>query len=139
MKKLPYIALSMSLLAGCATTSKDISAVYISPLQYSTYDCDQLAMEGQRIQVRASQMGARIDQSASNGNLATAAAVVIFWPAAFFTGSGNKEQQAEFARLKGEKEALDQAVIQKKCFNTPSQLPTPNTAKNVPEEAPGKN
>ncbi len=78
-------------------------------------------MEANRIQIRASQMGARIDQSASNGNLATAAAVVIFWPAAFFTGSGNKEQQAEFARLKGEKDAVDQAAIQKKCFVAQSQ------------------
>lgn len=108
---------------GCATTSKDVSAVYVSPLQYSTYDCDQLTMETQRIQVRASQMGARIDQSASNSNLATTAAVIIFWPAAFFTGAGNKEHQAEFARLKGESDALDQAVILKKCTNTPQIVP----------------
>lgn len=130
MNKILYIALFASMITGCATTSNDISAVYVSPLQYASYDCDQMAMEGQRIQVRASQMGARIDQSASNGNLATAAAVVIFWPAAFFTGSGNKEQQAEFSRLKGEKEAVDQAVILKKCSITPSQLPVINTAKN---------
>ena len=98
MRKLAFISALAMLLSGCATTSTDISAVYVSPLQYANFDCDQLAMEGQRIQVRASQMGARIDQSASNGNMATAVAVVIFWPAAFFTGSGNKEQQAEFAR-----------------------------------------
>lgn len=115
MKKLLFCSTLALLTLGCATTSKDISAIYISPLQYASYDCEQLGMESQRIQVRASQLGARIDQSASNGNAATAVAVVIFWPAAFFTGSGNKEQQADFARLKGEKEAVDQAVIQKKC------------------------
>jgi hypothetical protein len=113
------IAISTFLVfTGCATTSKDISSIYISPLQYNSFDCEQLAAESQRIQIRASQLGGRIDESARNGNLATTAAVILFWPAAFFTGSGNKEQQAELSRLKGEQDAVEQSAIVKRCTRT---------------------
>lgn len=69
-----------------------------------------------RLQVRATQIGGAFDERANQANLATAATVVLFWPAAFFVaGGGNKEQQAELARLKGEQDALQQAAIQLKC------------------------
>jgi hypothetical protein len=44
----------------------------------------------------------------------TAAAVVIFWPAAFFVG-GDKQTAAELAQMKGQMVAIEQASIQKKC------------------------
>jgi hypothetical protein len=45
--------------------------------------------------------------------LATTAAVVIFWPAAFFVG-GDKQTAAELAQ-KGQMVAIEQASIAKKC------------------------
>jgi hypothetical protein len=113
------IAISAILLAafmsGCATKSSEIQAIYISPLQYSSYDCNQLRAELQRLQIRVTQVGGAFDERASQANLATAATVVLFWPAAFFVGGGNKEQQAELARLKGEQDAIQQTAIQLKC------------------------
>jgi len=44
----------------------------------------------------------------------TAAAVVIFWPAAFFVG-GDKQTAAELAQMKGQMVAIEQASIQKRC------------------------
>jgi hypothetical protein len=38
----------------------------------------------------------------------------LFWPAAFALG-GNQAQEAEYARLKGEADAIHQAAIAKKC------------------------
>jgi len=38
----------------------------------------------------------------------------LFWPAVFFLG-GTKEEEAEYARLKGEYDALEQASILRKC------------------------
>jgi hypothetical protein len=105
----------LAILSGCSTTSKDISSTYVSPLQYSSYDCQQLAAESNRVHVRVSQVGGVIDDSARSGNMATTAAVILFWPAAFFTGTGNKEQQAELARLKGEQDAIQQAAVSRKC------------------------
>ena len=44
---------------GCATSSKDLSSSYVSPIQYQAYDCGQLAAESQRIQARVSELGGR--------------------------------------------------------------------------------
>jgi hypothetical protein len=54
------------------------------------------------------------DQKRSNDALATAAAVVVFWPAAFFVG-GNGQTAAELGQLKGQMAAIEQASIAKKC------------------------
>lgn len=40
--------------------------------------------------------------------------LVVFWPALFFLG-GTIRQEAEYARLKGEYDAVQQAAIEQKC------------------------
>jgi hypothetical protein len=105
-----YCAFSIS---GCATSSKDITEVYVSPLQYNSYDCDQLAAEEQRLRVRATQLGARLDTAAQNDKMLAGASVLLLYPI-FFVG-GNKAQEAEFARMKGEYSAVEQSAIAKKC------------------------
>lgn len=99
---------------GCSTASKDISATYVSPMAYQAYDCDQLMAEAQRVHGRATQLGGRLDQAASNDKVLTGVGVVLFWPALFALG-GTKEQEAEYARLKGEYDAIQQASIMKRC------------------------
>jgi hypothetical protein len=101
-------------LAGCATSSKDISATYISPLQYQGYDCQQLNLESQRIQRRVVELGGRLDEAASNDKALVGVGMILFWPALFALG-GTKQQEAEYGRLRGEYDALQQAGIQKKC------------------------
>jgi hypothetical protein len=59
-------------------------------------------------------MSGKLDKNRENDNLTTGAALILFWPAVFFLG-GTKEQEAEFARLKGEAQAVEQVSIQKKC------------------------
>ena len=121
MKK--TVILFSAILAGCATQSKDIASVYVSPLQYQTYDCDQLGAEQARISSRISQNGGRLDEAASNDKGITAAGIILFWPALFFMG-GTKQQEAEYGRLKGEYDALQQAAIIKKCSLVVPTLPT---------------
>lgn len=101
-------------LAGCATASKDIAAQSVSPLQYQQYDCAQITAEMQRVHTRATQIAGRLDEAASNDKAITGVGIVLFWPALFALG-GTKEQEAEYARLKGEYDALQQVAIQKKC------------------------
>ena len=72
-------------LISCSKSSKEIVGLYVSPLQYADYSCDQMI---------------------------TGAGLIIFWPALFFIG-GTKEQETEYARLKGEYEALDKMTIKK--------------------------
>lgn len=101
-------------LVGCATASKDISANYTSPLQYQSYDCDQLASESQRVQARVNQLGARLDEANSNDKAIATVGTILFWPALFALG-GTKQQEADYARLKGEYEAVQQQAIARKC------------------------
>ena len=65
---------------GCATASRDLSTTYVSPLQYQSYDCDQIAAEGMRIQARVVQFGGRLDQAANNDAGIMAVGLPLFWP-----------------------------------------------------------
>ena len=124
-------------LGGCATASKDIATSYVSPMQYNQYDCDQLAAESARIRGRVDALGGRLDTAASNDAKITGVGIILFWPALFFLG-GTKEQEAEYARLKGEYEAVQQAAIQKKCALA-LQLPTASPAASAPAAAASTN
>ena len=125
MKKIVAVAVSASIaLAGCATASKDIAASYVSPMQYQSYDCDQISAEAQRLYSRIGQLGGRLDEASSNDKALVAVGAILVWPALFALG-GTKQQEAEFARLKGEYDALHQAAVVKKCpaVVTPVQAP----------------
>lgn len=128
MKKPLAAILSLSIaLAGCATASKDIAPNYVSPMQYQSYDCEQIAAETQRIQVRVNQIGGRLDEAASNDKAIAGVGVILFWPALFALG-GTKQQEAEYARLKGEYDALQQAAVQKKCPGAVAPAQTASTS-----------
>lgn len=134
MKKTIAISVSISIaLMGCASASKDISTTYISPMQYQAYDCDQLSSEVQRVQVRVNQLGGRLDEAASNDKALMGVGMILFWPALFALG-GTKQQEAEYSRLKGEYEAIQQASVTKKCpglIPAAKPEPSPSTEKTA--------
>lgn len=101
-------------LAGCAKSADQVSAAYVSPMQFQGYTCQQLAQEAERISARAVALTGAQNRQAASDAMVTAVAVVIFWPAAFMVG-GDNAQTAELARLKGEMEAIEQVSIHKKC------------------------
>lgn len=68
----------------------------------------------QRVSQRANEAAGVQDNKVDNDALVTAAAIVVFWPAAFFVG-GDGQSAAELASLKGQFEALERAGIEKKC------------------------
>ena len=109
------MVLGSSLIAGCASSSNNIQPAYISPIIYQNYDCSQLAAEAQRVSSAASRVAGVQDQKATNDAVATGVALVLFWPAAFMVSGGDGQTGAELAKLRGQKEAIEQAAIQKKC------------------------
>jgi hypothetical protein len=113
MRILGIVALGATL-GGCATSSADISAAYVSPVAYQNYTCQQLALEAQAISTRAAILSGAQDSQRTKDAWATGAAVVIFWPAAFFVG-GDKQTAAELAQMKGQMVAVEQASIGKNC------------------------
>lgn len=115
--RLMALFIATSHLIGCSTAAKDVATTYVSPTQYHAYDCQQLVAEAQRLQVRYTELGGRLDQAASNDKALTGVGIILFWPALFALG-GTKSQEAEYGRLRGEYEAVQQASIQKKCGGT---------------------
>ena len=106
--------LLLLLAAGCSTAPKDIEPVPVPPAQYAGYDCEQIANEKARIQRRVVNLGGRLDQAAATDQAIGVVGGVLFWPALFWLG-GTKEQEAEYARLKGEYNALHATALEKKC------------------------
>jgi hypothetical protein len=113
MRVLGIVALGAAL-GACASSSADITPAYISPVMYQQYDCQQLAQEAAAVSTRAASLSGVQDSKRTNDGVATAAAIVIFWPAAFFVG-GDKQTAAELAQMKGQMVAIEQASIAKKC------------------------
>ncbi len=113
MRILGIVALGAAL-GGCASSSTEIAPAYVSPVMYQQYTCPQLALEAQAVSTRAAGLSGVQDQKRTNDGLATAAAIVIFWPAAFFVG-GDKQTAAELAQMKGQMVAIEQAANMKRC------------------------
>ncbi len=115
----------LGLLGGCATTSDKIATAYVSPLIYKDYNCDQITAELARVSRRAGEIAGTIDKNAKGDKVATGISLILFWPAAFAIDGDGPEVQ-EYSRLKGEREALEKASIQKNCAKAAS----PKTAKD---------
>lgn len=102
------------LLAGCATSPRNIAPSYVSPVLYQGLSCQQLALEAQRVSyAAAAASGAQSDQVSKDATM-VGVSLVLFWPAIFFVG-GDKGSAAEVARLKGEMQAIEQANIYNDC------------------------
>ena len=114
MLRFTVLLLCVGALSACAKSSAEIRPSYVSPLQYQHYSCDQIAMEMQRVSSRATQVAGIQDGNATDDAIATTAAIIVFWPAAFLVG-GDGQTGAELARLKGEFEALESISVQKNC------------------------
>lgn len=110
---LTMCVLSQLGLAACASRPENISATYISPLQYQSYNCNQVQMEMARVARRVNEIAGVQDAQATKDSVALGVGLVLFWPALFFMIG--KDQEEELARLKGEYEALEQVAIQKEC------------------------
>lgn len=111
----PYVAAFAALsLAACASSPDRISASYVSPMQYSGHDCDQVRMEMLRISSKVREVAGAQRQQANNDAVAMGVGLVLFWPALFFLAGGN-DRKDELANLKGHYDALTEVAIQKKC------------------------
>jgi len=98
---------------ACATAPDKVSASYVSPLQYQSYDCEQIRSEMLRVSAKVREVSGSQAKSAKNDAIAVGVGLVLFWPALFFLATG--DQKEELARLKGEYDALEQSAISKKC------------------------
>jgi len=128
MRKLAILA--ALLLSSCASSPDKIQSTYVSPMIYSDFSCKQISMEMANLTRRVSELYGTLDKEASADSAQMAAGLILFWPALFFLEGGDGPQAAEYARLKGEREALETVAIQKNCdtANMPQFTPPKKAA-----------
>ena len=114
MRSITFLVLGF-LIAGCATQPSDLPTTYVSPNQYQHYSCEQITMEMNRTSRKASELQARLKKVADNDAAQMAVGLIILWPTLFFLEGGDGPEAAEYSRLKGEFEALEEVSVQKKC------------------------
>lgn len=111
------IALS-AYVTGCTTDPKNISSLYVSPEPYRVYDCQRLADEFERITNRLEQLRFRLYDRSSKEAFDLLTQGGILWMGVvkdqILLGS-SKEEESEYARLKGERNAVREAAVEKGC------------------------
>jgi hypothetical protein len=127
--------LVLILVTGCATNPKKISAAYVSPLIYKDYDDDQIIMEMDHIGQRTAVLYNSLSSEAGADTAQMAIGLVLFWPALFFLEGGDGPEAAEYARLKGEYEALRKVAVQRKI--SLDKIP-PSPEQIIKEKSPRK-
>jgi hypothetical protein len=114
MKIVHLTAVLPLLVAGCATSPKDIEAAYVSPVPYQAMTCQQLGQEAQRVSAAAAAATGQQQSQANKDAVAMGVSLIVFWPAIFFVG-GDKTNAAQVAELKGEMSAIQQVSVAKSC------------------------
>ena len=112
--KLITILLTFAFISSCATNPDNIQASYVSPLKYRNYDADQIILEMDYVGQRTQELYQRLKKKATGDKWKTGIGLVLFWPALLALEGGDGPEATEYARLKGEYEALRQAAVQKK-------------------------
>jgi len=103
------------ILSACATDPDKMTASYVSPIEYQDYSCKQLGAEAKRINRKVHELYGTLEKEADNDAAQMGIGLVLFWPTLFFLEGGDGPQAAEYRRLKGEYDAIEQASIQKEC------------------------
>jgi outer membrane murein-binding lipoprotein Lpp len=114
MKLVHLTVVGSLVLAGCATSPKDIQASYVSPVPYQAMNCQQLGEEAQRVSAPAMAATGQQQSQANKDAVAMGVALFVLWPAIFFVG-GDKGNAAQIAQLKGEMNAIEQVNAAKNC------------------------
>lgn len=135
MKKGLLIGALAVTVSGCATSPDDIQAAHVSPLQYKDYDCDQIAMEMRSVERRVGDLHGNLKKKADGDAAQMGVGLVLFWPTLFFLEGGDGPQAQEYARLKGEYQALEDIAVMKKCA-IPKTAPPAVDPATLPAEGP---
>ena len=119
MKRGVAIGLSAILMAsafsGCAKKATEVQAAYVPKSKYIDKPCKLLEKDMENVSEQLVAV-TKSQDSAHNRDVAMAVVgTVLFWPAYFVMLAGDDEER--LAKLKGEYEAIDEAMIYNKCYS----------------------
>ncbi len=109
------IVISM-ILVSCSSAQKatEVNATRVSVAPYIKMNCQELATEMNDLVRAAEAAGAQVDSEYRSDKNAELAAWILFAPAAFWI-SGNQEETAKLASIKGQLEAVQEAQKINSC------------------------
>jgi len=114
MRQLLVIGVALALTA-CASNPDKLEADYVPATRYKNYDCDQIGTAMDLVGERTGELYSELADKRKKDNWQMGVGLFLFWPALFFLERGDGPEAEEYARLKGEFEALRQASVQKSC------------------------
>jgi hypothetical protein len=106
---------SLSTVSACATDPNKIGAAFVSPLKYESYDCQQIAVEQAAVEQRTNVLYHNLKGRNNSDKWMMGLGLFVAWPALLFMKGNNSAENAEFAQLKGNYDALQHAAIEQKC------------------------
>lgn len=101
--------------SACATNPNKIAASYVSPMKYENYDCQQVAVEQAGIEERTNVLYHNLKSRNNSDKWMMGVGLLVAWPALLFMKGNNSAENAEYAQLKGNYDALQHTSIEKKC------------------------
>lgn len=120
-------------IAGCAPTPESIQPAYVSEVPYQSWSCLQLGEESSRLDNALSTASAQQSTARSND---VAGVILLGLPVGSMSG---QSIAPAIARYKGEKEAVNRAMIRNSCGEMmrihPPAAPAPS-ASTVPAPTP---
>ncbi len=110
-----YFVTALLVLAACASQPEEIGTTYVSPVHYKNFDCEQLNLEAERVSRRALELHASLKDTADTDEVQMGVGLILLWPVLFFLEGGDGAEAMEYARIKGERDAIEKRSIEQKC------------------------
>lgn len=104
---------SVALAAACTRGPDSVQPRYVSPSQYSSWTCEQLADERIRLTSEVEHLTG-LQRENANADTAMVVGGIFLWPVLFGLAATN-DRRDELGRVKGEYEAVDMAARMKAC------------------------
>ena len=119
MKKIIYtIPIFILLISSCSTAQKasEVQSIKVSVAPYLKMSCKELSTEQNILVTKAQSLGAQVDSERQTDKNKELAAWILFAPAALMM-DGNAESASQLASVKGQLEAVGDAMKVNDCVN----------------------
>ncbi len=115
MIKQTITALAALTVAACASNPDKLGTQQVSSYKYINYNCTQLSMQLDNKNARLSSLYTQLKKERDADEIQVGVGLLLFWPTLLFVEGGDGPEAAEYSRLKGEVQAIQEVMINKSC------------------------
>ena len=122
------LAASLGVSSACTTRPESVSALYVSPVIYQGFQCEQLTEEHRRLTHELNRVAELQRENATGDAVMLTVGLVILWPV-LIGMAATKDRKNELGKLKGEFEAVEAQMKMKQC---PGAMPAATPPTEMP-------